>query len=841
MYFSGNSNAETIVGTDGDDYITGDGGNDTITGGAGNDTLVGSKFYLGMDPTLWIPVNEWDGDDTYVFGAGWGADTLQRPWFSKGGERQSSHANSDDILLFEAGITPSDLTVTVVDPGYSSVVRISRKNSSDSITLGLNVREGSYMGTVTAVFADGTRWSEADLWSRANHPVSRQGTEGADTLRADEVLSSGDTLRGLDGNDVLVAGPGDDVLVGGRGHDVIQLHGGTDKILFERGDGHDTIQADSARYNTGTTLVFGGSIGPIDLANDVEVDASWQPQASESSTRGTLTLQLGQGDAITFDKDYGGSTSTVLSFTSGPSLTIGDVRAAAQSKIRGTESADQLASFGFATTMDGLGGNDTLYGQYGDEMLRGGDGDDVLYGGPGIDTLIGGAGDDLMFASSADFLDAIHASTSWSSVAAEDGGDVFWLNAGFGHDTIGESDQAVYAGAEAHESDIIQFGEGIAASSVSVTVVDPKHLLLSTNGGLDTVLFNILPTVAGSTTQAGIREVRFADGTSWDTLALLANPPRGGTDGNDTLAGAAQNDLLSGQGGDDVLSGGAGADTLTGGLGNDRLAGDGGADTYVFNAGDGQDTVHADSQDTLLMRGSGQVRGNLVVGKLGAKGADLVELSFKGSTDTVTLDSAGQWDGLTLRLADQASLSGAEIMALATKPDVPAALSLTGTSGKNKLTGGAGADTIKGLGGNDTLSGGAGNDVLTGGAGSDVYLFARGDGQDTLLDKEWTLFDSDTLVIGQATRDQVWLTRSGNNLDISIVGTTDRVTVDGWFSSTFNRVENIKVDGGKTLNASKVSALVSAMAAFQPPAIGATSIDAQTQAQLSKMLASSWR
>ena len=65
-----------------------------------------------------------------------------------------------------------------------------------------------------------------------------------------------------------------------------------------------------------------------------------------------------------------------------------------------------------------------------------------------------------------------------------------------------------------------------------------------------------------------------------------------GTTGNDYITGAALQENFI-QGGDgavrifgggkgDVLSGGAGADTLDGGLGND---------TYVFNVGDGADTV----------------------------------------------------------------------------------------------------------------------------------------------------------------------------------------------------------------------------------------------------------
>ncbi len=62
-------------------------------------------------------------------------------------------------------------------------------------------------------------------------------------------------------------------------------------------------------------------------------------------------------------------------------------------------------------------------------------------------------------------------------------------------------------------------------------------------------------------------------------------------DGNDTLIGAASNDLLYGDAGNDTLEGKAGNDTLIGGQGKDYLKGGEGDDVYIFNKGDGEDTV----------------------------------------------------------------------------------------------------------------------------------------------------------------------------------------------------------------------------------------------------------
>ena len=59
-------------------------------------------------------------------------------------------------------------------------------------------------------------------------------------------------------------------------------------------------------------------------------------------------------------------------------------------------------------------------------------------------------------------------------------------------------------------------------------------------------------------------------------------------------------------------------------------------------------------------------------------------------------------------------------------------------SGRNAdyLDGGAGDDTLVGNGGNDTLEGGKDNDSLSGGDGVDTFIYANGDGNDTIADYE---------------------------------------------------------------------------------------------------------
>ncbi|WP_245514069.1 M10 family metallopeptidase [Antarcticimicrobium luteum] len=68
---------------------------------------------------------------------------------------------------------------------------------------------------------------------------------------------------------------------------------------------------------------------------------------------------------------------------------------------------------------------------------------------------------------------------------------------------------------------------------------------------------------------------------------------------------------------------------------------------------------------------------------------------------------------------------------------------LKGAKGRDVLLGGGGDDTLKGGGKKDTLKGQAGDDMLFGQAGADRFIFAKGNGNDTVAD---FTDDTDSLV-----------------------------------------------------------------------------------------------
>ena len=88
---------------------------------------------------------------------------------------------------------------------------------------------------------------------------------------------------------------------------------------------------------------------------------------------------------------------------------------------------------------------------------------------------------------------------------------------------------------------------------------------------------------------------------------------------------------------------------------------------------------------------------------------------------------------------------------------------------------------------------------------------------------------------------QIWFQRSGDNLKLSLIGTNDKLTLQNWYSNSTYRVRGFDLGNGKTLLENQVDNLVSAMAAFSPPAAGQTSLPANYQATLDPVIAANWK
>lgn len=95
-------------------------------------------------------------------------------------------------------------------------------------------------------------------------------------------------------------------------------------------------------------------------------------------------------------------------------------------------------------------------------------------------------------------------------------------------------------------------------------------------------------------------------------------------------------------------------------------------------------------------------------------------------------------------------------------------------------------------------------------------------------------------ILAGVTEDQIWLRQVDNNLELSVIGTTDRLTINGWYASPSRQIESFRLADGQALLASQVQQLVDAMAAFAPPTAGQTTLPPNYAAALNPVIAPSW-
>jgi hypothetical protein len=119
----------------------------------------------------------------------------------------------------------------------------------------------------------------------------------------------------------------------------------------------------------------------------------------------------------------------------------------------------------------------------------------------------------------------------------------------------------------------------------------------------------------------------------------------------------------------------------------------------------------------------------------------------------------------------------------------------------------------------------------------------HGYGIDTAVENDTTAGNTDIAqFLSGVAADQIWFQHVNNNLEVSIIGTADKLVVKDWYLGAANHVEQFKTtDGAKTLIDSNVQNLVNAMASFAPPAVGQTSLPANYQTSLAPVIAANWQ
>ncbi len=310
-----------------------------------------------------------------------------------------------------------------------------------------------------------------------------------------------------------------------------------------------------------------------------------------------------------------------------------------------------------------------------------------------------------------------------------------------------------------------------------------------------------------------------------------------GADGSDYLEGNDGNDLMTGDAGNDTLLGGAGNDQLDGGAGNNFLRGGTGDDKYVYrsdggvyeidNSDGGQDwllftdDLTADrlsfikSGDNLIVRVDGDENRQVTVTNWflgseyqlsavqpsGASGitAETINRMFPpddAEADTISVPTDSTFDARWYGTSADEQLIGTD------GNDI-----LRGYQGADNLFAQGGDDWLLGGSGNDYLDGGTGNDMLHGGAGDDCYVFRAGYGEETIDNSgggtDWLLL-ADGL-----TQDKLVFTQQDSDLVVSVVDSTDKITVKNWFTGPEYQIDDIQPDGGYGIPAAQIANLLS--------------------------------
>jgi Ca2+-binding RTX toxin-like protein len=311
----GGAGNDTLKGDAGNDQVIGDLGNDSLYGGDGNDTLDGGAGSDYLDGGV--------GSDTFIVRRGSGIDSIYA-YDSSSGRVDTLQfedvASTDAFTLSNSG---TDLTVTyatgdavtIKSHFTSSNHQINQFAFSDrslsasellatfALQLTASADSKSFDSAVQNIFAgDGN-----DSVSAGGGNDNVHGGAGNDTLKGDagnDILDGGDgddvltdtsgaaLFNGGAGNDSLSGGSAAEIYLGGTGNDTLTTGAGNDVLLFNKGDGLDTLAAGASGQDT---LSLGGS-------------ASYS-EFTFSKSSNDLVLKVGATDQITF-KDWYASSPT---------------------------------------------------------------------------------------------------------------------------------------------------------------------------------------------------------------------------------------------------------------------------------------------------------------------------------------------------------------------------------------------------------------------------------------------------------------------------------------------------------------------------------------------------
>src|SRR5262249_43159858 len=114
-------------------------------------------------------------------------------------------------------------------------------------------------------------------------------------------------------------------------------------------------------------------------------------------------------------------------------------------------------------------------------------------------------------------------------------------------------------------------------------------------------------------------------------------------------------------------------------------------------------------------------------------------------------------------------------------------------------------------------------------------------GGSDLISNADTDLGADKLAFGSGiTQSDLWFTRSGKDLVVSLVGGSDRVTIQGWYADPNKQLDHFELSDGSSLAATQVQQLVNAMSAFKTRPASLSNLASTQQASVEAVIAANW-
>jgi len=368
-------------------------------------------------------------------------------------------------------------------------------------------------------------------------------------------------------------------------------------------------------------------------------------------------------------------------------------------------------------TISGGSGNDSLTGSQDDDSITGNAGNDTLVGYSGNDTISGDAGNDTIYGGQT--ADPTYTTVSnGQTINGTTGQDYFrWAAENSSNATIRLDDGGGSDNDGDNVADYVLVGTTNTTNTLALRGFDygkDKIVLQEDYTNISSSMVQQSPTTYGV-----IYTITYANGNTH-----IFNIELNGTGPIEPVQIFTTTPPMLSD--DDVLSGGDDADTFVveDNFGNDTITGgEGGTDfdTIDLSAVTSPVTVtYSGSETGTVTDGTGTITFSQIERFILTDLADTVD----GSADSIGINiEARGGDDFVLGSTGNDTLLGED-----------GNDTLSGEAGDDSITGGAGDDFIDGGDGNDNLNGGTGNDVFIGGDGTDTFVYAPGDGNDTITD-----------------------------------------------------------------------------------------------------------